>query len=466
MTETTLLIGAVLVLLLVVAVLVVSRRPAASGATEAFAMLAGKLESVAATQERLAGSTIDRLAQQDRALADRLEASASRMDQAIAAQNRRMAEDRIGANDRLAASAQALGDALAMQNERMAAATLSLSESLGGALAAQNERLGASAEVLTKAIAAQNERLDQSLAAQNEKLARVLTEQAQRAQDTAGQIHERLAVIDAARQNMEALGSQVTNLASILGNKQTRGAFGEMQLRQLIEDRLPPDGFSWQHVLSNGTRCDCLIHLPHPPGPVVVDSKFPLEAWQALREAGEDIAARKVAGTQFAGDMKKHVDDISKKYLIAGETAEAAILFVPSEAIFADLHTSFAAVVDDAQRRRVYIASPTTLWAMLSAMRALMQDVRMRAQAGRIQEEVGRLVEDVTRLNDRVGKLKSHFAQAQNDVRDIEISTDKIVRRGGRIEAVDIEEPVLPAPAATASDALGSRSPSLDAALP
>jgi DNA recombination protein RmuC len=219
-----------------------------------------------------------------------------------------------------------------------------------------------------------------------------------------------------------------------------------MQLRQLIEDRLPPEGFAWQHVLSNGTRCDCLIRLPHPPGPVVVDSKFPLEAWQALREAGEDVAARKVAATQFGADMRKHVDDISKKYLIAGETAEAAIMFVPSEAIFAELHTGFAAVVDDAQRRRVYIASPTTLWAMLSAMRALMQDVRMRAQAGRIQEEVGRLVEDVTRLNQRVGGLKRHFDQAQDDIRQIDISTDKIVRRGSRIEQVELEDqPALPA---------------------
>lgn len=408
MSETMLLVAVaalgVLVLLLAVAAL---RRPAGADPTEAFALLAGKLEAVAATQERLAGSTLDRLAQQDRALAERLEAGARRMDEALAAQNRRMAEDRLASADRLA----------------------QVAESLNGAIAAQNQRL------------------DAALAGQGEKLSRTLAEQAQRAQETAGQIHERLAVIDAARQNMEALGAQVGTLASILGNKQSRGAFGEMQLRQLIEDRLPPEGFSWQHVLSNGTRCDCLIRLPHPPGPVVVDSKFPLEAWQALRDAGEDVGARTAASRQFSADMRKHVDDISKKYLIAGETAEAAILFVPSEAVFAELHTGFAAVVDEAQRRRVYVASPTTLWAMLSAMRALMQDVRMRAQAGRIQEEVGRLVEDVSRLNARVGGLKRHFDQAQDDIRQIEISTDKIVRRGGRIESVELEDAALPAPA-------------------
>jgi len=447
MSENVLLLvglGAFLVVLLVVLAL---RRPAqGSGATEAFAMLAGKLESLAATQERLAGTTLDRLAQQDRALAERLEGSARRLDDALAAQNQRMAQDRLETADRLSASAQALNAALLAQNERMAGATLSLSETLTQALAAQNERLGASSEMMAKAVSAQNERLDAALAAQNEKLARILADSAQKAQETAGQIHERLAVIDAARQNMEALGSQVTNLAGILGNKQSRGAFGEMQLRQLIEDRLPADGFSWQHVLSNGTRCDCLIKLPHPPGPVVVDSKFPLEAWQALREAGEDVGARTIATRRFSADMKKHVDDISQKYLIAGETAEAAIMFVPSEAIFAELHTGFAGVVDDAQRRRVYIASPTTLWAMLSAMRALMQDVRMRAQAGRIQEEVVRLVEDVSRLDGRVNSLKKHFDQAQKDIRDIEISTDKIVRRGGRIESVELEEAALPAP--------------------
>jgi DNA recombination protein RmuC len=393
-TESMLLAGVAVFLLLIVAVLAM-RRPPQSDAGEAFAVLAGKLESLAATQERLADGTLDRLERQDRALADRLDRSGRRLDEALAAQDRRMAADRLASAERLAAQEKALVSALAQQNE---------------------------------------------------KLSRSLADSAQRQQDTAGQIHERLAVIDAARQNMEALGGQVGNLAAILGNKQSRGAFGEMQLRQLIEDRLPPEGFAWQHVLSNGTRCDCLIRLPHPPGPVVVDSKFPLEAWQALREAGEDVAARKVAATQFGADMRKHVDDISKKYLIAGETAEAAIMFVPSEAIFAELHTGFAAVVDDAQRRRVYIASPTTLWAMLSAMRALMQDVRMRAQAGRIQEEVGRLVEDVTRLNQRVGGLKRHFDQAQDDIRQIDISTDKIVRRGSRIEQVELEDqPALPA---------------------
>ncbi|MFC7607707.1 DNA recombination protein RmuC [Teichococcus aestuarii] len=375
------------------------RRPAPPAATglEGFALLAGKLESLAATQERLAALTTDRLAQQDRQLAERLHETSRRLDASLLA-----------------------------QNERMATATAGLRQ----------------------AMAAQNERLDAALAQQNERFLRNLTDSARQAQETAGQIQERLAVIDAARQNMEALGAQVNALAGILGNKQSRGAFGEMQLRQLIEDRLPQESFSWQHTLSNGTRCDCLIHLPYPPGPVVVDSKFPLEARQGLRDA-EDAAARSVAARQFSADMRRHVEDIARKYLIPGETAEAAILFVPSEAVFAELHTGFGALVDEAQRRRVYVASPTTLWAMLSAMRALMQDIRMRAQAGRIREEVGKLASDVARLNERVMKLKGHFNQAQDDIRQIDISTEKIARAGARIAAVEMDdEPeALPAPA-------------------
>jgi DNA recombination protein RmuC len=386
--------------LLAIAVLMIAafRRPAASGA-DGFAMLATQLEALAASQERQSALTADRLAQQDRMLGDRLAETASRLDVALAGQNARLAANQLAMTERLAAQEKALAT-----------------------------------------------RLGETLAAQSERLTRTLADSAQKAQDTAGQIQERLAVIDAARQNMEALGTQVGTLAAILGNKQARGAFGEMQLRQLIEDRLPPDGFVWQHVLSNGTRCDCLIQLPFPPGPIVVDSKFPLEAWQALQEAADDAPLRLLASRRFSTDMRRHVSDISEKYLIAGETADAAILFVPSEAVFFELHTAFTPLVDEAQRRRVYIASPTTLWAMLSAMRALMQDVRMRAQTGRIKEEVSKLVQDVKRLDDRVAKLKGHFSQAQNDIRDIEISTDKIVRVGGRIEQVEIED--APAPAA------------------
>lgn len=280
------------------------------------------------------------------------------------------------------------------------------------------------------------------MAAQNERLNRLLTDSAVKAEETAGRIHERLAVIDAARANMEALGAQVGSLAQILSNKQARGAFGEVQLRQIIEDRLPPDAFSWQHTLANRTRCDVLIRLPNPPGPIAVDSKFPLEAWLAARDAPDD-ASRIAATRRFASDIQRHVDDVAGRYICPGETAEHALIFVPSEAIYADLHVVHPTLVEAATRRGVIIVSPTTLWAVLGSIRALMQDVRMRAEAGQIKAQVIELVKDVGRLDDRVARLRKHFADMQGDVQQIEITTTKIIRRGVAIEAVEMSETPL-----------------------
>ena len=340
------------------------------------------------------------------------------------------AQDRQGmaAAERMAATERALAD-------RLAATSANLTETLTGALARQNERL-----------AAQERALADRLAGQNERLGKVLSDNALRAEETAGRIHERLAVIDAARANMEALGAQVGTLAQILGNKQSRGAFGEVQLRQLVEDRLPPDGFAWQHTLANRTRCDVLIRLPYPPGPIAVDSKFPLEAWLAARDAADD-AARIAATKRFAADVTRHVDDVAGKYICPGETAEGALIFVPSEAIYADLHAAHAPVVDAAARRGVYIVSPSTLWAVLGTMRALMQDVRMRAEAGQIKHQVAELMKDVTRLDERVTKLRKHFLDMQMDMQQIEITTGKITRRGVAIEAVELSDlPAITAP--------------------
>jgi len=382
--------------LLGVAVLLLRR----TGGEEALGMLAGKLDALGAAQDRQAMATADRMAATERALADRLSAT-----------------------------------------------TASLTETLTTALARQNDRL-----------AAQERTLADRLAGQNERLGRVLSENALKAEETAGRIHERLAVIDAARANMEALGAQVGSLAQILGNKQSRGAFGEVQLRQLVEDRLPADGFAWQHTLTNRTRCDVLIRLPYPPGPIAVDSKFPLEAWLAARDAADD-AARIAATKRFASDVTRHVDDVAGKYILPGETAEGALIFVPSEAIYADLHAAHAPVVDAAARRGVYIVSPSTLWAVLGTMRALMQDVRMRSEAGMIKNQVAELMKDVTRLDERVTKLRKHFLDMQMDVQQIEITTGKITRRGVSIEALELSDlpsisaPTVPLPPAGGQEA-------------
>lgn len=297
---------------------------------------------------------------------------------------------------------------------------------------------GEAVALLADRMDALSERLDSAVAAQNERLSRALADSAERTQDSARRIHERLAVIDAARANLEALGSQVHSLASILGNKQARGAFGEVQLRDMLTDRLPPDGFAWQHTLSNGTRCDCLIRLPFPPGPIAVDSKFPLEAWRAQREAGDD-AARAAAQRRFAADIRKHIDDVATKYIRPGETAEGALIFLPSEALHAELHANHPNLVAEAARRGVYFVSPGTMWAVLGTMRALMRDVRLRAEAQHLRTEVARLVEEVSRLDRRVASLKRHFAEAQTDIHQIEITTQKITAAGARIEAVEID---------------------------
>ncbi|MBV1797360.1 DNA recombination protein RmuC [Siccirubricoccus sp. G192] len=299
---------------------------------------------------------------------------------------------------------------------------------------------GEGVALLADRMEALSARLDGAVAAQNERLSRALAEGADRTQESARRIHERLAVIDAARANLEALGGQVQSLAAILGNKQARGAFGEVQLRDMLADRLPADGFAWQHTLSNGTRCDCLIHLPFPPGPIAVDSKFPLEAWRAQREATNE-PARAAAARRFAADIRKHVEDVATKYIRPGETAEGALIFLPSEALHAELHGSHAALVAEAARRGVYLVSPGTMWAVLGTMRALMRDVRLRAEAGNLRREVARLVEETTRLDRRVASLKRHFTEAQGDLHGIEITAQKITTAGARIEAVEIDVP-------------------------
>ena len=302
--------------------------------------------------------------------------------------------------------------------------------------------------LLADRMEALSDRLDAAVAAQNERLGRALADSADRTQDSARRIHERLAVIDAARANIEALGGQVTTLAAILGNKQARGAFGEVQLRDMLADRLPADGWAWQHSLSNGTRCDALIRLPFPPGPIAIDSKFPLEAWQALRRA-PDEAARLLAERRMAVDLRRHVDDVARKYICPGETAEGALIFLPSEALHADLHALFGPLVAEAGRRGVYIVSPGTLWAVLGAMRALMRDVRLRAEAQQLRLEVAKLAAETERLDRRVGNLKRHFMEMQSDVQQIEITAQRITAAGARIEAVEMDPP---APAARAAE--------------
>jgi DNA recombination protein RmuC len=305
-----------------------------------------------------------------------------------------------------------------------------------GRQAEEFARLTATLEALAAAQERLAARTEDRLRDQERALASRLDAAAQRTQDTAGAIQQRLAVIDSARQNIEALGTQVTSLAAVLGNKQARGALGEVQLRDLVTDRLPAGGFRWQHTLSNGTRCDCLVLLPFPPGPIAVDSKFPLEAWAAM----QDGPARDTARRRFVADVRRHVDDIARKYLIPGETAEGALMFVPSEAIQASLHAEFADLVAEAARRHVHIVGPSTFWAVLNTMRGLLRDARLQSEARRIRTEVEKLAEETSRLERRVAALRGHYAAMAQDMREIETSAGKIAARGEAIRALDIPD--------------------------
>ena len=254
-----------------------------------------------------------------------------------------------------------------------------------------------------------------------------------------GDLQQRLATIDKAQEKITKLSGDVLSLQDILSNKQTRGAFGEIQLTDIVSKALPSDGFDLQATLSNGRRADCLIKLPNPPGPIVIDSKFPLEAYEALRNASSEVETS-AAVRLFKTSVRKHIKDISERYIIEGETADGAILFLPSEAVYAELHANYSEIVREGFSARVWIVSPTTCMATLNTMRAILKDARMREQAGAIRKELTSLYQDVDRLGVRVESLDRHFNQAAKDISDIKISADKAGRRAKRLDNFDFEE--------------------------
>ncbi len=271
-------------------------------------------------------------------------------------------------------------------------------------------------------------------------MAESLTGSSTRTARSLGELQERLAAIDKAQTNIEKLSGDVLSLQDILSNKQTRGAFGEIQLRDIVTKALPADSYSFQATLSNGKRADCLIHLPNPPGPIVVDSKFPLEAYEALRAAGDERALNE-ARRQMRTSVRHHIQAIAERYLIEGETADGALMFLPSEAVYAELHANFPDLVREGFAAKVWIVSPTTCMATLNTMRAILKDARMREQAGAIRRELALLHGDVTRLQDRVGNLDRHFGQAARDIEEIKISAAKAGGRARRLDDFDFDGP-------------------------
>lgn len=281
--------------------------------------------------------------------------------------------------------------------------------------------------------------MEQRLAQVQQQLSENMHGSARRTAQSLGDLQQRLATIDKAQENITKLSGDVLSLQDILSNKQTRGAFGEIQLHDIVIKALPQDSFTMQATLSNGRRADCIIHLPNPPGPIAIDSKFPLEAYEAMRRASTE-ADLSEAARQFRTALRKHIKDISEKYIIEGETADGALMFLPSEAVYAEIHANFPDLVRESFAARVWIVSPTTCMATLNTMRAILKDARMRAQAGSIRRELGLLYQDVDRLGTRVENLDRHFGQAAKDLSEIKISSEKAGRRARRLDNFDFEE--------------------------
>jgi len=275
------------------------------------------------------------------------------------------------------------------------------------------------------------------LDALNQRLSESLAQSATKTAETLGGIQTRLTVIDEAQKNISALSGQVVSLQQVLSNKQARGAFGQAQMEEIVRDGLPSSLYDFQFTLSNRNRPDCIIRLPGNNAVIVIDAKFPLEGFTALRAATTD-EERKQAGARVRGDIAKHVGDIADKYLIPGEVQTPAIMFVPSESIYADLHDGFSDVIQKAHRAQVMVVSPNILMLAINTIQTVMKDARMREQADLIRKEVGAMLNDVRLLGDRVGKLQSHFNQADADIKNILISTAKIVSRGEKIEKVEL----------------------------
>ena len=281
--------------------------------------------------------------------------------------------------------------------------------------------------------------MEQRLAAVSEAMSLNLSSSARNTAQSLGELQQRLKTIDKAQENITKLSGDVLSLQDILSNKQTRGAFGEIQLHDIVSKALPKDSYTLQATLSNGKRADCLIHLPNPPGPIVIDSKFPLEAYERLRNAKTDSELADAA-RQFKVSVRAHIKAISEKYIVEGETADGALMFLPSEAVYAELHSNFPEVVRDGFDARVWIVSPTTCMATLNTMRAILKDARMREQAGAIRTTLKQLHRDVELVVERVGKLNTHFGQARADLDDINTAAERAGKRAARLDNFDFEE--------------------------
>ena len=298
-----------------------------------------------------------------------------------------------------------------------------------------------------------NERLDRM----THRVGSDLNETSRKTHESIAKLNERLAVIDTAQRNLTDLSTNMVSLQEILANKQARGAFGQMRMEIIVKDGLPKGAYSFQPTLSNGKRPDCLLHMPNTSAGVVIDAKFPLEGFEAFRTARRD-EEKKDAARRVRVDVGRHVDAMAERYFIVGETQDTAILFVPSEAIYADLAEYFSDLVQKAHRARIVICAPNMLMLAVQTMQAILKDVQMREQAHLIQREVAVLMEDMSRFRERVLDLQRHFGQANGDIEKILTSSEKIAARGSKIENLEFDETSAAAEIAHRNGAMASPS--------
>ena len=340
----------------------------------------------------------------------------------------------------------ALQQAEAVKGARESNETLLLEARLRELAAAQSEIAGRFTQAIESQSRSQSDlqrAMSERLEALDNRLGENLKESAAKTAETLGGLQLRLGLIDEAQKSLIDLSGQVVGLQQILGNKQARGAYGQGQMEAIVRDALPAGVFEFQATLSNKNRPDCLIRLPGSKTAIVIDSKFPLEAFEQLKSAGTD-SEKRAAEARVRADVGKHIKDIAEKYLIAGETQAPAMMFVPSESLYAELHDVFSDLIQKAQRAQIIVVSPNILMLAINTIQTVMKDARMREQASLIQKEVGLLQNDVRLLSDRVGKLQSHLGQAEGDIKGILISAGKVVGRAERIERVDLQQSDTP----------------------
>ena len=351
---------------------------------------------------------------------------------------------------------EGLGDDLGdLMEQRLAARHRELLLDLHDGLSRQTDRIGEHARAdrellqrgltsaslqLSRGMQALTQSVDGRLDTLSGQVSQRLDEGFRKTNETFASVMARLATIDEAQKKIDGLTTNVVSLQELLGDKRARGAFGEVQLENLVRNMLPPEAFAFQQVLPNGTRVDCLLTLPAPTGNVAVDAKFPLENYHRMFDDALAELDRRAAQQAFRADVKRHVDAISTKYILPGSTADGAVMFLPAEAVFAELHAYHPEVVAYAQHKRVWIVSPTTLMAVLNTARAVMKDVETRKQIHVIQDALGKLAKDFQRFDERMAALARHIEQASRDVQEVHTSSRKISAHFRRIESVQLDE--------------------------